>query len=122
MPTINLPYVVELILKYARKYAYALAIVFFLTLITALMGSFVTAFFVFYNLINTFIAHLSSSSNGDFVSKMFGLMSCIGFIQAFNSVKSIFISAVLFLLWRIVFAQFLRVYYLIIQAVKPLVK
>lgn len=122
MPTLNLAYIAETILKYARKYAYALSLTFFITVITSMMVSFVASFFIFYNLINNFLIHLGSSASGSLVDKMFGLMSCIGFTQAFNDTKSLLISGALFLLWRIVFSQIIRAYYLIIQAVKPLVK
>ncbi|MDD2790037.1 MAG: hypothetical protein PHU40_05155 [Sulfurimonas sp.] len=121
MPTINLAYVAELILRYARKYAYGIAIIFFITILLAMMASFVTSFILFYNLITHMIEFQNSASFGGTVCQLYGLLSCIGFIQAFDDTKSLIISGVLFLLWRIVFAHFLRAYYLVIQAVRPLV-
>lgn len=122
MPTLNLAYIAELILKYARKYAYALSVTFFFTLVIGMFSSFVASFFVFYNLINNFIAHLNSGASGEMVSKMYGLMNCVGLIQAFDNTKSILLGGALFLLWRILFGQVIRAYQLIINAVKPLVK
>jgi len=122
MPTINLAYVAELILKYARKYAYFLAVFFFYTILASALASFVASFFIFYDLINTFINHFSSTSTDPTILKMFGLMDCLGLIQAFNDTKSLLISSVLFLLFRIGFASFLKYYYLAISVAKPLVK
>lgn len=120
MPTLNLAYIAELAFKYARKFLYSGAMVFFIALIVAMMVSFVASFTVLFNLINTFIDTMSSSS-GDNISKMFGLMDCIGLTDAFNNMKALLISSVLFLLYRILFSQFIRTYYLIIQAIKPLI-
>ncbi len=122
MPVIDLSNVAELLLKYARKYAYALAIGFFLTVIFSMFISFVASFIIFYNLINSWIEFINSGGNGGAVCQMFGLMSCMGFIDAFNGTKSLLISGALFLLFRILFKNVIRAFTLLIFAVKPLVK
>jgi len=122
MPTINLAYVAELILKYARKYAYFLAVFFFYTILASAMASFVASFVIFYDLANSFINLLANGSSNDLVNKFYGLLTCIGFTQALNDTKSLLISAFLFMLFRIVFASFLKYYYLAISVSKPLVK
>lgn len=121
MPVINLAYVFELALKYARKYAYSIAVISFYSIIFAMFASFVVSFIAFYNLINTFLA-FSASSSGELISKVYGLLSCIGFTSALNYTKSLLISGVLFLLWRIVYAQVVSVYFQVLRIIAPLVK
>lgn len=122
MPTINLAYVAELILKYARKYLYALVIVFFFTTILAMIASFVVAFNAFHTLATNFLSMSAGFGSGDLVSKVYGLLSCMGFTSALNDTKSFLISALLFLFWRILYAQILSAYYLVLRVIEPLVK
>lgn len=121
MPTINLAYVFELALKYARKYLYSIAMVSFYVILASMFFSFVAAFVVFYNLITNFLSFTATSS-GDMVSKVYGLLSCVGFTTALNDQKAILISALLFLLWRILYSQVVSLYFTVLRIIAPLVK
>lgn len=122
MPVINLAYVAELILKYARKYLYALVVVFFFTTVAAMIASFVVAFFAFYDLTSNFLSLTSGTGGGGLISKVYGLLSCMGFTSALNDTKALLISALLFLFWRILYAQVLSAYFVILRVIEPLVK
>lgn len=121
MPTINLAYVFELALRYARKYLYSIAMIAFYVILASMFVSFIAAFVVFYNLITNFLAFTATTS-GDMVDKVFGLLSCIGFTTALNDNKALLISAVLFLLWRILYAQVVSLYFTVLRIIAPLVK
>lgn len=121
MPVINLAYIFELALKYARKYLYAIAAVSFYTILASMIISFVAAFIIFYNLITNFLTFTASSS-GEMISKVYGLLSCVGFTSALNDQKAVLISAVLFLLWRILYSQVVSLYFTVLRIIAPLVK
>lgn len=121
MPTINLAYVFELALKYARKYLYSIATIAFYTILFSMFVSFIASFVVFYNLITNFL-NFTATSSGDMIDKVYGLLSCIGFTNALNDQKAILISAVLFLLWRILYAQVVSLYFTVLRIIAPLVK
>lgn len=124
MPTLNLAYIAELILKYARKFAYGLFLASFWLAIAGMWTSFVTAFLFFYDKLNIFLNTVSSGGAGassDYISMMFGVLNCIGFISAYNDTKAVFISAITFLFARILFSVTLKAYYYYIDSAKPLV-
>jgi len=121
MPSINLAYVAELILKYGRKFLYASKLLFFFTLVSAMITSFIASFVIFYNLIQQFFNFVTHPSTGTMLDKVFGLMNCMGIVPAFNDNKAILISALLFLLYRILYIQFLKVYALVADIIKPLI-
>lgn len=105
-----------------KQVAYGLVLAFFFGVVIAMFIAFVNAFFVFYNALDVFIANINNSGNGDTLSKFFGLLSCIGFTQALNDTKSIVASALVFLLARIVFAQVIYAYFIVLRVISPLIK
>lgn len=119
MPILDLAFIAETALKYARKFLYAALLVAFFSILVSIIAGFVVAFTSFYGLINSFIASISSGT-GD-VSKFFGLLNCVGFVSAFNDTKVLLFSAVLFLLFRILFAQVIVLYKYVLNAISPLV-
>jgi len=124
MPVFNLAYIAELIVLYSRKFAYALLLASFWVAIAGMWTSFVTAFGYFYDKINLFLNLYMSGSGGtsdSLISKMFGVLHCIGFVDAFNNTKAVFISAITFLLARILFTVTLSSYKYYINSIKPLV-
>lgn len=119
MPILDLAFIAETALKYARKLLYAIILLAFIGILISVISGFVIAFTSFYNLINSFTASISSGT-GD-VSKFFGLLNCVGFVPAFNDTKVLLFSAVLFLLFRILFAQVIVLYKYVLNAISPLV-
>lgn len=121
MPTLNLAYIAELAAKYIRKYLYSIAAISFYTILFSMFISFIAAFVVFYNLITNFL-NFTASQSGDLISKVYGLLSCVGFTSALNDQKAILISALLFLLWRILYGQVVSLYFTVLRIIAPLVK
>lgn len=124
MPTINLAYIAELLVKYLRKGAYFLLLASFWSAITLMWTSFVTAFFYFYEKIQIVIDMMSGGGNGagaDLVQMMFGVLNCIGFLDAFTYSKPALVSAVTFLLGRILFNVSLSATRYFLDSIKPLV-
>lgn len=123
MPVINLPYVVELALKYIRKIAYLLLLVSFWLAITTMWASFVTAFSYFYNKTQDVLNMISSGGSGssDLLDKMFGFLHCIGVLDAFRDSEPVILSAITFLFGRILFNVTLKSWQFFIDSVKPLV-
>lgn len=122
MPTINLAYIAEIALKYARKFAYSIKLLVFLGIISSLVSVFVFSFNEFYDLVQYFFNYASSGTSGETVSKMFGLMNCMGIIAAFNDTKLFLISSVSFFFVKIVYNNLIPIYYMILRALEPLVK
>lgn len=120
MPTLNLAYIFELSLRYARKYLYSIAMGAFFVLLVSMFVSFVAAFVIFYNLVSSFLS-FSSTTSGDMMSKVYGLLSCIGFTTALNDSKITLISSVMFLLWRILYAQVVSLYFTVLRIIAPLI-
>ena len=124
MPTLNLAYIAELIVKYLRKGAYFLLLASFWASISLMWTSFVTAFFYFYEKIQIVIDMMGGSGSGasaDLVQMMFGVLNCIGFIDAFTYSKPALISAITFLLGRILFNVTLSATRHFLDSIKPLV-
>ena len=125
MPVINLAYVAELILVYIRKIAYALLLASFYLAILTMWTSFVTAFLYFYDVISLALETFGgngSGSSASLVQKMYGILNCIGFIDAFNSTKSVIVSSIMFLLGRILFSVTLTASRYFLDGIKPLIK
>lgn len=122
MPVIDWAAVAFRSWRIVKQVAYGLSLAFFFSLIIAMFVAFVSSFFTFYNAIDSFISNVNNSGNGDLLSKFFGLLSCIGFTSALNDTKSIVSSAIVFLLARIVFAQVIYAYFIVLRVIAPLVK
>jgi len=123
MPTINLAYIAELVFKYARMAAYAFFLSSFWLAVFTMWSSFVTAFLFFYDKVNVLLNSSSGAgvAHSDYISMMFGVLNCIGFTAAYNETKPVFISAITFLLARILFSVTLKSYNYVINSIKPLV-
>jgi hypothetical protein len=125
MPTLNLAYIAELVFKYARMVAYSLLLASFYLSIAAMWASFVTAFLYFYDvitqLLNTF-GGTGIGASADLVQKMYGLLNCIGLIDAFNSTKSVIVSSIMFLLGRILAGVTIKASKYFLDSLNPLIR
>lgn len=124
MPTLNLAYIAELVVRYLRKGAYLLLLSSFFVAIVGMWTSFATAFLYIYNVINELFVFVSlggSSSGSSLVEKMFGILNCIGFLNAYENAKPVFISSLLFLFGRILFNVTLKSYRYFLDSIKPLI-
>ena len=90
--------------------------------IVAMWASFVIAFIYFYNAVDDFIVLLGGSSNvTSSVSKFYGLLNCIGVLDAFNNTKSVWVSGLTFIFSRILFIQTIRAYSVFLSLIRPLI-
>ncbi len=108
--------------RIAKQVLYGGSLTFFFLMLGATMVAFVSAFFTFYNAFDSFIANVGNYGGGDTLSKFFGLLTCIGFTQALADTKSILSSSFVFLLARIVSAQFIYGYFIVLRVIAPLLK
>lgn len=122
MPVIDWAAVAFRSWRIAKQVMYGGSLVFLFTMLGAALVAFVSSFFTFYNAFDSFIANLGNYGGGDTLSKFFGLLSCIGFTQALSDTKSIISSSLVFLLARIVSAQFIYFYFIVLRVIAPLVK
>lgn len=122
MPTLNLAYIAELALKYARKYLYAIKFWAFVTVVVIFLSSFIFTFVQAYNLTQQIMNTAAAGNGGELVSKMFGLMNCMGLTAAFNDTKVLLIAAFSFLFLKILFAQVISIYYKLLRTVSPLIR
>ena len=65
---------------------------------------------------------INNYGSGDLLSKFFGLLSCMGFTQALNDTKAMIASSLVFLLARIVFAQMIYAWFIVLRVISPLLK
>lgn len=107
--------------KIAKQVIYGSLLAFFFFIIGAVLVSFVSSFFTFYNLLDSFIANINSYGVGETLSKFFGLLSCIGFVQAVSDTKAVIASSLVFLLARIIFAQLIYLYFIFLRVISPLI-
>jgi len=105
---------------YAIVYYVLLAIV--VAVILAMWAGFFAGIFYFYDLIQSFLNLITGSgiSGSDLLSKFYSLLGHIGFTSAFNDTKTIFISAISFLLGRILFTVTINTYMLFMRLISPL--
>lgn len=106
----------------AKQVAYGLVLATFFIIIAAMFVAFVKAFFIFYDAIDSFITNINNYGSGDLLSKFFGLLSCMGFSQALNDTKAMIASSLVFLLARIVFAQMIYAWFIVLRVISPLLK
>ena len=92
----------------------------FLVAIGLMWGGFVTMFFYFYGIADTLIINVFSSSNSDYVNYVFGFLNCIGFVDAFNNTKEVWLSSLSFLAGRIMFSQSINLYKMYLHMITPL--
>jgi len=86
--------------------------------IATMYGAFIVAFVKVFNLINDIFSLLSNSSGGA-LCQLFGLLNCMGFSSAFNDTKSIWLSAIAFLLGRILYVNTFRLWQYVTSLVSP---
>lgn len=122
MPVLDIAAIARAIWYFIKKAAYGLVVFTFLGIVTAGFVTFVTSFFVFYGVLDTFITKIMTYDSGDLLSKFFGLLNCIGFTSAFNETKGYIFGGLVFLLLRIVSAQVIRAYYILLRVISPLVQ
>ena len=81
-------------------------------LLITMWASFFAGFFYFYDLLQTFLNNITGSGVAvdSVMSKVYGIMNCIGLTSAFNDSKLIIISGLSFLVSRIAYASILGFY------------
>ncbi|MDY0123870.1 hypothetical protein [Sulfurimonas sp.] len=122
MPVFDFASVARAIWYFIKKAAYGSVVFTFLGIVIAGFVTFVATFFVFYNLLDDSITRIMVYGSGDLLSKFFGLLNCIGFTSAFNDTKGYLFGGLVFLLLRIVSAQVIRSYYILLRVISPLVQ
>ena len=123
MPYILAWLVGDIAFSFVKKGVYIALITAFLIAVIGMWGSFVVMFFYFFNIMQDFLNALGGSGlggSGVYVSKFFGLLNCIGFIDAFNNTKAVWLSSITFLFSRILFGMTIRAYSLFLSALTPL--
>lgn len=122
MPVLDIAAIARAIWYFIKKAAYGVVLGTFLGIVIAGFITFVATFFVFYDLLDSFITKIMTYDSGDLLSKFFGLLNCIGFTSAFNDSKGYIFGGLVFLLLRIVSAQVIRSYFILLRVIAPLVQ
>ena len=107
--------------KIIKQIIYGSLLAAFFIILGVVLTSFVTSFFTFYNLLDSFISNINSYGGGNTLSKFFGLLSCMGFTQALSDTKAAIASSLVFLLARIISAQFIYAYFVFLRVISPLI-
>lgn len=120
MPTLNLAYIAELAFRYIRKFAYVAFLIPFWLAVAGMWTSAVTAFLYFYHLTNDLLQYVGGSPDAS-LAKFYGLLNCIGAVDAFNDTFPVFSSGLVFYFSSILFKMTLISYKYYIDSVKTLV-
>ncbi|MDD3855271.1 hypothetical protein [Sulfurimonas sp.] len=105
---------------YFKKMIYIALITTYFLALGGMMVSFSIAFFYFYDQVQNVLNMISSGSISSSVPKFLGLLNCIGFTQAFNDTKSVWLSGITFIMSRIMFSYAFRVYHMFLILLQPL--
>ena len=88
--------------------------------IVAMWGSFVVAFSYFFNEVQSTLDMITLGSSDSTVSHFYGLLSCVGFIDALNNTKPIWLSGLAFIFSRVMYSGTINAYTLLLRSITPL--
>ena len=107
---------------FLKKVIYITLMTVFYVSMVAMWSSFAIAFFYFLEKIQFLLSMLSYSGSDTTVLKFFGLLHCIGIIDAFNETKSVWLSGITFIVARIMYIQTTKAYAVMLSALGTLLK
>ena len=121
MPLLFAAFVGEAFFGFIKKGIYIALITAFLIAVVGMWGSFTVMFFYFFDIMQTFLNSIGgSTSSNPTINSFYGLLQCIGLLDAFNDTKSVWLSSIGFLFSRILFGMTIRAYSLFMSALTPL--
>lgn len=107
-------------LGFILKFIYYGLLVMYYTAIIGMWISFVVAFSYFFNQVQATLDMINLGSSNETVSKFYGLLHCIGFLDALNDSKSVWLSGLAFIFSRILYTVSISTYTLFMRSLTPL--